>query len=176
MKNLKLIGIVLLFFAPATCIADIIKFETNTWSDKRSLVWTGTLTKIDPASNLVFFEYKNGDKIESFIVHVTRIYSLTIDSQDRVNRPLPATRQDLSKPLPTNPQSKRSLELSNDNFVADDIPENVRIRPDRKSLIIYLNGNIVSADLQTVILKARAANRSQESFEIQRSDLLKWIR
>ena len=70
----------------------------------------------------------------------------------------------------------RTLELSNENFVADDIPENVRIRPNRNSLIIYLNGNIVSADLQTVILKARAANRSQESFEIRRSDLLKWIR
>lgn len=176
MKILKFIGIVLLFLTPATSLADIIKFETNMWSDKRPLIWTGTLIKIDPVSNLVFFEYKNGDKIESFSVHVTRIYSLTIDSQDRVNRSIPKTRQDVSKPLPTNPKSKRSLELTNENFVTDDIPENVRIRPSRSSLIITLNGNIISADIQTVMLKARANNKSQESFEIRRSDLLKWIR
>ncbi|MDM8521932.1 hypothetical protein QUF80_01030, partial [Desulfococcaceae bacterium HSG8] len=161
------------FSCNIVCIADIIKFETNTWSDKRPLTWAGTLVKIDSASDLVFFEYKNGDKIESFRVHVTRIYSLTIDSQDQVNRALPATRQDLSQPLPTNPRQKRILELTNENFVVDDIPKNVRVR---EGTIITLNGNIVSADIQTVMLKARAANRSQESFEIRRSDLLKWIR
>jgi hypothetical protein len=52
----------------------------------------------------------------------------------------------------------------------------VRVRPNRENLIIHLNGNVESADLQKVIIKARAANRSQQSFEIQRSDLIKWIR
>jgi len=176
MKMLARIGIFLWVCMPVLCIADIIKFETNEWSDKRPLIWTGTLIKIDPVSNLAIFEYKNKDRIESFRVHVTRIYSLTIDSQDRVNRSLPPTKQFLAGPLPTNPRSKRTLELSNENFVADDIPENVRVRPDRKSIVITLNGNIVSANIETVMLNARAANKSRESFEIRRSDLLKWIR
>ena len=157
-RLMKLVAV--LFVVPTISSADIIKLETNTWSDKRPLVWSGTLIKIDATSNLVFFEYKNGDEINSFNVHVTRIYSLTIDSQDRVNRDFPATRQNLAGALPTNPRSIRTLELTNANFVSDDIPETVRVRPNRNSLIIYLNGNIVSADIQTIMLKARAANRS----------------
>ncbi|RIH63502.1 hypothetical protein D1164_19705 [Mariniphaga sediminis] len=180
-KIIQLLSITI-FCSTGFCYADIIKFETNDWSDKRPLVWTGTLKKIDPESNLVYFEYKMKDKIRAFQVHITRIYSLTIDSQDRVDKPLPETRQNLSTPLPSNPHSKRILELSNQNFVTEDIPGDVKVRPDREklksggNLKIYLNGNVVSANLQKVVLMARAANRSQQSFEIQRSDLIKWIR
>jgi hypothetical protein len=176
MKKITVLLSIAVFCSTGICYGDIIKFETNDWSYRRPLVWTGTLKKIDPESNLVYFEYKMKDKIETFQVHVTRIYSLTLDSQDRVNKLLPETRQDLTTPLGSNPYEKRTLELSNKNFVADDIPEEVRVRPNRENLIIHLNGNVESADLQKVIIKARAANRSQQSFEIQRSDLIKWIR
>ncbi|MEE4285090.1 MAG: hypothetical protein V2I31_03040 [Mariniphaga sp.] len=176
MKKIIPLLSIALFCSTGFCYADIIKFETNNWSDRRPLVWTGTLKKIDPETNLVYFEFKMKNTIETFQVHVTRIYSLTVDIQDRVNKPLPETREDLTTPLGSNPYEKRTLELSNKNFVADDIPEDVRVRPNRENLIIHLNGNIESADLQKVIVKARAANKSQQSFEIQRSDLLKWIR
>ena len=165
-----------LFSVFTMSFADVVKIETNTWSDRRPLRWTGTLTKIDASTGIASFEYKNRDQIKAFTVHVTRIYSLVVDSQDRVNKPFPPTRQDLNVELTTNPRSKRILELSNANFVADDIPTEVRVRPDRNSLIIYLNGNVISADLQKIALEARVANRGETSFEIQRSDLRNWIR
>ncbi len=165
-----------LFIMPSVSQADIIKLETNVWSNKRPIVWSGTLLSIDPQSNLAHFEYKNKDTINTFSVHLTRIYSLTLDSQDRVNRPFPKTRKDITTELPINPRTKKVLELSNKNFVADDIPENVKVRGHQDSLVIYLNGRVVSADLENIVLQARAKQRQQETFSITRSDFRKWIR
>lgn len=176
MKKIVINAFMLFLLAPCASNADIVKFETNIWSDSRPLIWTGTLTKIDPTLNIAHFEYKNGDNIELFSVHVTRIYSLTLDNQDRVNRSFPKVRQDISLALPTNPRSKRKLELSNVNFVTDDIPHNVRVRPNRSNDIIYLNGRVLSADTENFSLEARAEKGTQQSFEIARSDLRRWIR
>jgi hypothetical protein len=157
-------------------VADIVKFETNNFSNRIKLTWSGTLQKIDPSSQLAYFSFKNGSKIEEFQLHITRIYSLTLDDQDRVDRPLPRTLQDLKTPLPADPRYAEQLELTNENFVGDEIPDKVKVRPDRKSSKLYLSGTIMYGDLQKMMLKARAENQKTEKFEISRSGLVKWIR
>lgn len=156
--------------------ADIVKMETNDWNNQRTLIWSGTLRKVDPATQVACFSFKNGSQIEEFQVHITRIYSLTLDNQDRVNKPFPATQQDLKTPLPTNPRSTEILELTNENFVSDTIPAEVKVRPDRNSTVLYLCGTIKHGDLQKMMLEVKAENRAMSAFEISRSDLLKWIR
>ncbi len=175
MKKILFLYCFLLIF-PCKTFADIIKIETNTWGNNRPLIWTCTLEKLESENQLAYFSFINGNKVEYFQVHITRIYSLTMDSQNRVNRSFPPSRQDLATPLPTNPRSRRIIELSNQNFVADDIPSNVRIRPDRKAMILSLNGDVINANLQEVQLKVRAGNRKISEFKINRSDLLKWVR
>jgi hypothetical protein len=174
MKIISLLVLLLAVSFPA--FSDVVKIETNEWSDKRTMVWTGTLQKIDLESQIAYFRFRNRSQLEKFQVHVTRIYSLTLDNQDRIDRPFPVTRQDLKTALPTNPRSVGILELTNESFVADDIPNEVRIRPDRKSPVIYLSGTIKHADLQKLMIEAKAEGRKTSKFEISRSDLLKWIR
>ncbi|MBI4195527.1 MAG: hypothetical protein HY526_10655 [Betaproteobacteria bacterium] len=172
--KLAVLIIGLLVTYPAS--GDIVKIETNTWTDKKELVWTGILQKIDGATGIAYFTYNNRDKVDTFEVHVTRIYSLTIDEQSRVDRAFPQTQQKLSDALPTNPRPKRELELSNKNFVATEIPDDVQVRPDRKSLIIYLSGQIKTADLEKIMLEAKAQKEPRKQFTVDRSALLKWIR
>lgn len=174
MRTMKIALLSLILTTSA--IADVVKLETNDWSNKRTLIWSGTLQKIDPSSQIAFFSFKNGSQIEEFSVHITRIYSLTLDNQDRVDKPFPATQQDIKSPLPTNPQSAETLELTNENFVGDDIPAGVKVRPDRRSSILHLSGTIKHGDLQKMMLEAKADNRATSAFEINRSDMLKWIR
>jgi hypothetical protein len=156
--------------------ADIIRMETNTWEDRRPLTWSGTLLRIDLATQIAHFSYRNGSELQLFSVHVTRIYSLEIDNQNRVNRSFPRTRMVLSEPLPTNLRARTVIELSNENFVGANIPQNVHIRPDRDGQILYLSGTILEATIGDVQLKVRASGENSSTFTIDRSDLLKWIR
>jgi hypothetical protein len=174
MNRMTLVLILLLLSRRAD--ADTLLMETNDWSDPRKLTWTCTLTRIDASTQLAFFSYRNKSQVQEFRVHVTRIYSLTIDSQDRVDRPLPSTRQNLTTALPTSPLAPATLELSNEGFLSEEIPTEVRVRPNRESPTLTLSGTIRQADLRMILLEAKAANKSTTSFEIPRSYLLKWIR
>ena len=174
MKSLMIT--LLLLLLPSFAFADIVKFETNTFTNPINLTWSGTLQKIDLATQVAYFSYRNHSKTENFRVHITRIYSLTLDNQNRVDRAFPVTLQDLSTPLPTNPRFAEILELTNENFVGDEIPEKVKVRPDRKSSKLYLSGTIKYGDLQKLVLEAKAENKSRKVFEINRSDLIQWIR
>jgi hypothetical protein len=175
MKTIVIAFLSLIFSTFA--IADIVKFETNDFSKKLPLTWCGILQKIDPNSQLAYFSYRNGSKIEEFQINITRIYSLTLDDQDRVDRPFPSTLQNLRESLPTNPRWTEVLELTNENFVGRDIPPDVLVRPaDRNSSKLYLSGTIKHGDLQKILLEVQAQDRAKKEFSISRSDLVKWIR
>lgn len=174
------VGLLSLLLASAVA-ADIIKMETNDFADSKSLIWSGTLQKIDPDSQIAYFSYANKAGTDEFKVHVTRIYSLTLDAQDRVDRPFPVTRQDLTSPLPGNPNRRDLLELNNENFVGDEIPDTVKVRPnDRQASTLQLSGTVKQTveqgELKKFLLEAKADNRKIAAFEIDRSDLSKWIR
>jgi hypothetical protein len=174
MKRALLLLLASMIYGAAS--ADIVKMETNDWSNPRTLIWSGTLQRIDPSTQIAYFSFRNKSSIEEFAVHITRIYSLTLDSQTRVDRSFPTTRQSLIEPLPSSPRSTEILELTSENFIGDELPAEVRVRPDRSSPTIYLSGTIKQADLQNMVLEAKAANRSRMEFEISRADLMKWIR
>jgi hypothetical protein len=176
MKTIILLLSLLVFSEYA--FADIVLFETNNFTKKIKLTWRGKLQKIYLNSQVALFTYRNSSnpEPEKYQVHITRIYSLTLDDEDSVNKPFPATLQDLATPLPTDPRFGEQLELTNKNFVGDDIPGAVRVRPDRKSSKLYLSGTIKYGDLQKLVLEAKAENQGKMVFEIGRSDLVKWIR
>ena len=175
MKSLAVALLTIFMFSPPA-LGDIVFIETNNWNLRSKLIWSGTLQKIDTKTQIAHFTYQNNSKEEEFKVHVTRIYSLQIDNQNRVNRPFPPTRENLETPLDTNPHSIRTIELSNQNSVGQRIPEEVVVRPDRVSLILYLNGDVKTVNLPQIILKVRNDKGDMSEFEIQRSDLLKWVR
>ena len=178
MKRLPVVPLSVAFTLSASyyAIADIVKMETNDWSSPRTLTWSGRLQKIDESTQVAFFTYKKGSENKEFQVNITRIYALTLDDQEQVDYDFPTTKQELKTPLPTIPNEKGTIELTNDGFVGDNIPAEVKVRPDRKSARLYLSGTIKYGDLQKMMLEAKAADHATSTFEISRSDLLTWIR
>ncbi|MEC5383172.1 hypothetical protein VSX64_20310 [Aurantimonas sp. C2-6-R+9] len=177
MRKVFVLSMMSIMMMASNAGGDIVKIETNDWSDRRDLVWTGTLEQIDQESGIAYFSYRNKEEIVKFSVHISRIYSLTIDTQDRVNREFPPTRADLETELSVNPNSKRRIILSNDNtYTALNIPKAVIVTPNRESAEIGIRGTIKRADLEKILVIARSVDRSEEEFDVDRGDLMQWIR
>ena len=133
--------------------ADVLKIETNNWRVSRDLTWTCRFLRLDRLSGIAEFEYMNGEGREVFSVHVTRIYSLVIDDDSRVNRSFPSTRENLEMPLPTDRNQPRSIELTNQHFAEDQIPEDVRQRSEGGK--VFLSGSLASWPARLAIPKKR---------------------
>ncbi len=181
MKTL-IITFLALLALPKMAIGDILKIETNTWDNRIPLTWICTLEKIDADSKIAYFTYQNNDKTERFEVHVTRIYSLTLDNQNRVNLQFPKTMTDLKTKLPINPHATPNLEVSNKTGISGDIPEKVRFKLSNDNLILFMNGVIKKADIETILLEVLnkrekdSTKPTSSEVEIPRGELLKWIR
>ncbi|GEM_PF-3142276 len=168
----------LLFFSCLCSISpllgDVLKIETNNWSDKRDLTWTCRFARLDRESGLAHFTYRNGSQRIPFAVHYSRIYSLTIDDEDRVNKPFPKTREDLTKGLVSRKNKPRSIELSNGHFVDEEIPVGVRQKVQGNK--IFLSGTVLAVTAEELKIKARAQGKSLKEFELDREHLLRWVR
>jgi len=153
--------------------ADIVKIETNTWRDSSPFIWTCQLQRIDEDGVAHFIYVNRGQEID-FDIHVTRIYSLEINDAIIVNRDFPPTRQNLSTRLPTNPNSRRVIELTNQNFV--EVPPMIPRRP-CNGTNMCINGYIRRATLEQFDIEStiRPDNHTIP-FPVQRTDLIIWIR
>ena len=161
MKQL-FIMIFLIFILPVQSFADILKFETNTWSYKRQLTWTCKLEQIDRKSGIAKFLYLNREKMVEFSVHISRIYSLVIDAQNRVDRELPKMRQNPTIPLPYDLNKPRIVCLSDSNFAKDFVPEDVRIKVTENT--IKMPATILSVDHGKMTLFTRTKLKGMKEF------------
>ncbi|MEM6381993.1 MAG: hypothetical protein AAF739_04905 [Pseudomonadota bacterium] len=172
----------LLFFLSALLVsapakADIFYFETGSYYGERDIRWPGKLISLDAVSGLLTFRYINGGVPVDIDVHVTRIYSITFDGLDNYDEEFPPTRRPLTEPLPTGLTARdQVVELENTSFLGDDIPNNIRIRPNRDARHLSLRGALVRHDGQLATLSAWTTERSFSDFDLSALALRSWIR
>lgn len=86
-SNVLIFFIFIIFSLSVSCQADIVRFESNNFKNKIKINWIGKLKSID--NFIAHFIYINDDKETDYYIHISRIYSLEIDDQERYNSSFP---------------------------------------------------------------------------------------
>lgn len=165
-----------LIAAPAFSAADIFTIETNNWDLRKRLTWTGKLVEMDAATGIARFEFVGPSGRESVEVHYSRIYSITFDTQIRTPKTFPRTRADLKTPLANITRKRERIELTNDGFLGDDIPNEIRVIPNREAGAYTLRGGLAEMDQTATGIIALSADRSEVTFDVDAEALRSWIR
>ena len=165
-----------LIAAPTLSAADIFTIETNNWDMRKRLTWTGKLVEMDADTGIARFEFIGRDGRESVEVHYSRIYSITFDAQIRTPKRFPKTRADLRTPLANITRKRERLELTNDGFLGEEIPEEIRVIPNREAQAYTLRGGLAEMDQSATGVIALGADRSEVTFDVDAEALRSWIR
>ena len=173
---MKKIALAITFFILCSAVshADVIKFETNGWTVRKPMTWTARLLSLDSATGIITFVYIDRDQPVDLKIHVNRIYSLEFNTDDRVDRAFPSTRQQLTMPLDANPDSERLIQLVKTGVVKSRLSPNMIVDESTNFLTIY--GEIKSASNNVYYISAQGKNSDQISFSLNRADLRIWVR
>lgn len=172
---MKLLGLTLgLIISASAAVSDVLKIETNNWDLRRELIWTAKLSTLDRDTGIATFVYSNKGETSEILVHFSRIYSITFDNDQTVNKPFPKTRADLTTPLGSIPRSRERILLENDGFL--DIPNGVRIVPDRNAEMYTLKGGIVSLAAEELNIEASVGQGEETTFTVPQAAFINWIR
>lgn len=159
--------------------ADILLFETGSRYGEKNLKWVGKVQSLDPATGLLSFRYFRGNDPVTIDVHVSRIYSITFDVNERYDEAFPKTRRPLTEPLPTNlSESDQQITLFNTSgFVGFDVPDDVRVRPvARDEAVLSMLGAIVEINGPSATLSAWNTMQGFSSFDLSAVKLRSWRR
>lgn len=170
-RSLYLIVVTVIVSLSFFAEADIVHFETNDWHNQIRVTWLGKFISLDNETGVASFYYFNGSKRIEYSIHVSRIYSLKIDDQDRVNQEFPPTRHVLSKALLSDLRAPRKVEL--DKFAQFEISEEIKhIKGER----IHIRGTVISMDDTYVTLLVEKKDNTTSELRIDRTHFLMWIR
>lgn len=174
MKLLALFALLIAMGSPVA--ADILKIETNNWNRRVPLIWTAKLTSLDRQTGLARFEFVNRGERETLDIHFTRIYSVTFDDQETVNKPFPPTRRNLATPLGRIPRSQETISLFNNGFLSASIPPDVIVIPDRTAPEYLLSGGVAELEPGNLELEALDISNDIRAFSIPEASMRNWIR
>lgn len=166
----------LILVLPSLAAADIFTIETNDWDLRKRLTWTGKLVEMDAETGIARFEFVGRNGRESVEVHYSRIYSITFDARIRTPKKFPRTRADLKTPLANITRKRERVELTNDGFLGDDIPAEIRVVPNREAQAYTLRGGLAEMDQGATGIIALGADRSEVMFDVDAEALRSWIR
>ena len=173
---MKAILTALILAAPTFAAADIFTIETNNWDVRKRLTWTGKLVEMDADTGIARFEFVGRKGRESVEVHYSRIYSITFDAQIRTPKTFPRTRADLRTPLANITRKRERVELTNDGFLGDDIPDQIKVVPNREAPAYTLRGGLAEMNQGATGIIALGPDRSEVSFDVDAEALRSWIR
>lgn len=172
---MRILPVILFFIVSCnTAMSDVLKVETNNWDLRRELVWTAKLLTLNRETGIAEFVYVNMGTEEKIRVHFSRIYSITFDNDQTVNKTFPSTRADLTRPLGNIPRSRERILLENDGFL--EIPHGVKVVPNRDAEKYTLKGGIVSLTTKELNVEALAERGEETSFTIPQAAFINWIR
>lgn len=159
------------------CIKSLVcQIYNRHFLDRRKITWVGKLVELDAATGIAKVAYRVEGEKHELLVHYSRLYSVTFDSDDVTPHQFPPTRQDLTTKIGNLDKSQENMILDNDGFLADEVPAEVKVRPDRNSPQYRLRGGIESLDGGKSGISALTDDRSFMSFSIPGSYLVNWVR
>lgn len=171
-KYIKKLAFVIVVLFSISVKADIVKFETNNFEEKRPVTWICKLIEIDRETSMAKFYYFNKEEKIYFELHVSRIYSLKIDNQDQVDSDLPPMRQDITTKLISNLMLPRKVELKK-SVKLDVSIENIKhLEFDH----IHIKGTLISVKNNSVNLLVNKTDNTITELVFNISDLVIWIR
>lgn len=166
----------LLAMTAQPAFADVILFETGSSHGEKRMMWTGEFVKLDRRSGMVTFKYTDADrKWQQFRLHYSRIYSLEINEDKRVNADLPPFRSNVTTNIGVG-KTRKLVVIGGIFLNLDEIPEHIRksCNEDPPEMVCTLDTSLREVDRSSAKLGSNES--SGEDYIISREDLRFWIR
>lgn len=169
--------------SPTWAFSDIVRMNIgDSWKKNPIPVnWIGVLSGIKAESNIATFYYEIDGESFAFDVHVSRIYSIVFNDQSTMEENFPEKnlrKNPYHTPLPASQPNDRNrgILLDNQGGVAEKIPKNVKITPNRDNPEIKVYGVISYADDDIAILLLTNREGKKTPVTVDRKILLSWNR